>query len=180
MRQLVFEITRFVLLLTLMSTGIGSTVGLSKNVSSDQKSNAIIPKALNFQSDLSKQQLTGRIILLYVSAPDCVFCKKLEKEVLLPLLRSGDYADKIILRKIEWHGEQNIIDFDGAPIKERDFMSRYNIQATPTLLFLGANGTQYHQPLLGYRGGQFYWYYFDAAIKQSNRNLENPQHDKSL
>jgi len=144
----------------------------------DQENFVDIPRALNFQSDSVEQRITGRIILLYVSAPDCVYCKKLEKEIIFPLLRSGDYADKIILRKIEWHGSRSLTDFAGESTKEQDFLIPYDIKATPTLLFLGADGVELHQPLLGYRGGQFYWYYFDAAIKQSNLNLQTSKSHK--
>ncbi len=133
----------------------------------------VIPLASDFQSDRLDQQDSKRVILLYVSAPRCAFCKKLEKEIIFPLLKSGEYKDKIILRKIDWHGNEKILDFNGEAIKPSQLLEQYQIRITPTLLFLGANGKELHKRLLGYRGGEFYWYYFDAAINKSNLRLDS-------
>ena len=132
----------------------------------------VIPLASDFQADGLEQQISKRVILLYVSAPHCAFCKKLEKEIIFPLLKSGEYKDKIILRKIDWHGSENILDFNGESIKPSRFLEQYQIRITPTLLFFGANGKEIHKRLLGYRGGEFYWYYFDAAINKSNLGFD--------
>lgn len=131
----------------------------------------IIPKTKNLYEDGINQQKTKRVILLYVSSPHCSFCKKLEKEVLLPLLRSGEYQDKIILRKIDWTSSIPIKDFSGKALIPATFLEQYNIQITPTLLFLDARGNQFIEGLLGYRGGEFFWYYFDVAIDKAHKNL---------
>ena len=40
------------------------------------------------------------------------------------------------------------------------------------MLFLNSKGEQINQRLLGYRGGEFYWYYLDVAIDKANRYLK--------
>jgi thioredoxin-related protein len=132
----------------------------------------VIPFAADFHSDMLDQQNSKRVILLYVSAPHCAFCKKLEKEIIYPLLKSGEYKNKIILRKINWRGNDDILNFNGESLKPSQLLEQYQIRITPTLLFLGANGKELHKRLLGYRGGEFYWYYFDAAIGKSNLRLD--------
>jgi thioredoxin-related protein len=140
-------------------------------VSSFARASEAIPLAINLAEDGKVQQHTNRSILLYVSAPHCVFCKKLEKEVLFPLIRSGEYQDKIILRKIDWTSSTPIKNFSGNSMIPKAFLKDYNIQITPTLLFLDANGNQIIERLLGYRGGEFFWYYFDVAIEKANKRL---------
>ena len=155
----------FCLLLSLFSFAQASEPSKDNDV-------PVIPLASDFQTDSLEQQISKRVILLYVSSPHCAFCKKLEKEIIFPLLKSGEYKDKIILRKIDWHGYKNILDFNGQSIKPSKFLDQYQTRITPTLLFLGANGKEMHKRLLGYRGGEFYWYYFDAAIDKSNLRLD--------
>ena len=156
----------FCLILSSSKISLASETSLDNNL-------PVIPLASDFHSDMLDQQSTNRVILLYVSAPHCAFCKKLEKEIIFPLLKSGEYKDRIILRKIDWHGENNILDFYGQSIIPSQFLEQYQIRITPTLLFLGANGKETHKRLLGYRGGEFYWYYFDAAINKSNMTLDS-------
>ncbi len=140
-------------------------------VSSFAKASETIPLTIDLSEDGKIQQQTNRIILLYVSAPHCAFCKKLEKEVLFPLIRSGEYQDKIILRKIDWTSSISIKNFSGKSMNPKAFLKNYNIQITPTLLFLDTNGNQVIDKLLGYRGGEFFWYYFDVAIEKANKRL---------
>ena len=155
----------FWLLLSLCNFAQASELSTDNNL-------PVIPLASDFHSDMLDQQKSKRVILLYVSAPHCAFCKKLEKEIIFPLLKSGEYKDKIILRKIDWHGTDSIFDFNGLSVKPSQFLEQYKIRITPTFIFLGANGKELHKRLLGYRGGEFYWYYFDAAIDKSNLRLD--------
>jgi len=133
---------------------------------------ALIPLLSDLSVDAKHQQKTNRVIMLYVSAPHCAFCKKLEKEIFDPLLYSGEYDDRIILRKVDWHSSSMIKNFDGIKQLPQDFLKAYEIKITPTLLFLDSTGRQILKPLLGYRGGEFYWFYFDAAINKANNRLK--------
>jgi len=156
LRNLLFSFVLFVF--DLPGSGIcqaTETIALAKNLAEDGKI----------------QQQSNRTILLYVSAPDCAFCKKLEKEVLFPLIFSGEYLDRIILREIDWTSSIPIKDFSGEMVLPKTFLNQYNIQITPTLLFLDATGNPLVDRLLGYRGGEFYWYYLDMAIKKANMLL---------
>ena len=140
----------------------------------------LIPVVKNLSEDGKIQLQTNRIILLYVSAPTCAFCKNLEKKVISPLIRSGKYLDEIILRKIDRTSSIPIKDFSGNEMIPSVFLKRYDIQITPTLLFLDAKGSQVIEPLLGYRGGEFFWYYFDIAINKANKRLENSSSSNKL
>ena len=168
MPSLTVNLIRFILLIILSTCHISFAT-----VPSIDNQSLIIPLASNFQVDARQQLQNKRVIMLYVSAPHCAYCKKLEKEIIFPLLKSREYDNKIMLRKIEWHGDREIVDFDGHILKSSQFLARYKVKVTPTLIFLGENGEEIHRPLLGYRGGEFYWYYFDAAIEKSNRWLND-------
>ena len=108
-----------------------------------------------------------KVFLLYVSAPGCSYCERLEQQILEPLLVSGNYADKLLLRKINWESELEVANFSGEPQLPVDLLLDYKIIATPTLLLLDKNGRQLAEPIVGYNGSDYYWYYLDLAIEQS-------------
>ena len=138
---------------------------------SNNASEIDLPEAQNLQADSQLHQSSGRVILLYVSSPDCAFCARLEEEVIGPLIKSGEYNNKIILRNMIWESSVPVINFSGEKQLPVDFLLAYKIVATPTLLFLNGDGTEVAKGITGYQGDDFYWYYLDLAIEQANDSI---------
>ncbi len=113
------------------------------------------------------------VILLYVSAPQCPYCIKLEEEILQPLINSGDYRGRLILAKINWLSPEKITNFQGQQQSIKSFLKTYKIKFTPTLLFLNHSGEEVQNAFVGYQANEFYWYYFDRAIEKSNKLIRN-------
>jgi thioredoxin-related protein len=132
----------------------------------------IIPTLINLQQDANLQQSSGRGILLYVSLSGCNYCAQLEEDVLRPMISSGDYKDKVIIRKINWQSSLPIIDFNGKEQLSADFLLPYQIKATPTLLFLQEGGVESVPAIVGYQDNGFYWYYLDKAIGGLKHNID--------
>lgn len=136
---------------------------------------AKIPLLTNLQEDASLQRSSDLGILLYVSLPNCSYCAQLEEDIIRPMIASGDYKDKVIIRKINWQSSLPIIDFNGNKQLPVDFLLGYQIKVTPTLLFLQQNGVESVPAIVGYQDNGFYWYYLDKAIDELKSNI-----DKSL
>jgi len=144
------------------------SISLSAN---EAASNIQITKATELFADGNQSKANKSVIILYVSAPDCPFCKKLEKEVLFPFLKSGDYKDKAILRKISWRSSEPIINFKDEPSTPIHFLKSYDLKITPTLLFLDSDGNEVFDRIIGYSGNEFFWYYLDVAIEKANSKI---------
>ena len=155
------------MLLLILPLSLGLTLQLKAKQHQD------IIKVSNLQTDGDYQKQNNAVILLYVSAPECPYCKKLEKEVLTPLTKSNDYTDKVILREITWRSSESIINFKGQADTPRNLLKSYDIKVTPTLLFLDAYGKELSPSIVGYSSNEFFWYYLDAAIRKSNIKLES-------
>ena len=130
---------------------------------------SLIPQAENLQQDARTAQRRGIPILLYVTLPDCHFCAKLEQKVLLPMLRSGDYQDRVLLREVNWESKQPLIDFSGDSVVPEILLQAYDIAVTPTLVFVGPDGKALAKPLVGYNGSDFYEYYLNKTLKWSTQ-----------
>jgi len=104
-------------------------------------------------------------ILLMFSASHCTYCVRLEEEFLKPMLRSGDYDDKVLIRKIRIDSYDKVRDFDGKRIAVDEFTDRYNVYVTPTVAFLDSSGNQLAPKRVGLTTPEFYGGYLDQSIE---------------
>jgi thioredoxin-related protein len=109
---------------------------------------------------------TGSIILLEMTATHCEYCILLEEEVLKPMLRSGDYVNKVLIRQLKIDSNLNIKDFDGSTTTPVELSSRYRIAVTPTLLILNEHGHELTRRIIGVQSLDFYAGYLDAALNK--------------
>ena len=103
-------------------------------------------------------------ILLMFSAEYCSYCERLEEDFLKPMLRSGEYEDKVLIRKIKIDGFGTVRDFDGKKISIDEFTDRYNVSVTPTVVFLDGRGAQVAPKRVGISTPDFYGGYLDQSI----------------
>jgi len=106
------------------------------------------------------------IVLVY-AAEDCEHCEQLERDVLEPLLLSGELKNNVILRKFMIDAIESITDFSGKEQDAEYYSIMRDVEVTPTIEFVDANGTQLVPPMVGYQGIEMYLSYFNAAIKAS-------------
>lgn len=126
----------------------------------------------DLQADARRSREAGVPILLVVSQHHCPFCKLLREEILEPMLLSGDYASRVIVRELFLDGDQALRDFDGKEIGPDDLAERYGAFLTPTLLFLDHRGRELTERMLGINTVDFYGYYLDASIKAARSRLQ--------
>ena len=112
-------------------------------------------------------------ILLVFSSATCPYCKLQEDEILKPMLISGDYDNKVIIRKVLILEEPELIDFRGTTVSMDNFVDRYSVQVPPTILFLDQNGTELTQRLVGINTVEMFGRDVDVAIELSLKKLQN-------
>lgn len=110
-------------------------------------------------------------ILLMFSADHCPYCVRVKEEFLKPMLRSGDYDDRVVIRRIELGVYDRIRDFDGSEIYRADLSGRYSIWVTPTLVYLDHTGKQLAEKMVGLTTPDFYGGYIDMAIETARDKL---------
>ncbi|MBV1931905.1 MAG: thioredoxin fold domain-containing protein [Porticoccaceae bacterium] len=103
-------------------------------------------------------------VVLYISRTDCHFCYLLEEEVLNPLLRSGEYTDKIIFRNLVLDSTELVVDFKGNLVAPADMARILEVELTPTLLFLNNENQELLPRIVGYQRSEYYFYYLEETI----------------
>ena len=114
-------------------------------------------------------------ILIMYAAEHCEYCERLEADLLGPMYRSGQYKDRVIIRKVMIDGFGDIKDFNGKLVEVDNFAFARGVQVTPTLQFVDANGKQLAPEMVGYNTPEMYAAYIESAIDDSKRAiLTNP------
>ncbi len=122
----------------------------------------------------------GAPIIIYATRADCSFCRLLEKEVLKPLILSGKYAGQFTLLPLPLDEPQNVVKFAGKAVSASTLVARYQLQLTPTLVFVDNQGSELAPRLIGYQSGAFYEHYLDQAIREAgNRTPTQSQEDSN-
>lgn len=110
-------------------------------------------------------------ILLYVSRSDCTFCRRFEKAVLGPLVRSGEFDDQAVIVELMWDRPGTVIDFEGRQTTPDALATQYDAKLTPTLLFLDGAGRRLQPRMVGYADSDFASYYLEKALTDARAEL---------
>jgi thioredoxin-related protein len=103
-------------------------------------------------------------ILLMVSQEHCEFCELMKQEVLNPMLLSGEYSDKVLMRELLIDPGEQVTNFAGQQQSAQAFSSGYKVWVTPTLLFLDPQGEETAERILGINTVDYLLFYVEDAI----------------
>ncbi len=129
-----------------------------------------IQQVQNLASESQQANSQDKVYLLYISRLACPYCARLKKNVLHPMLMSKEYEGQVELRELTWEGGQ-VIGFNGRPYQSIEIINDFAVVGTPTLLFLDDKGRELTPRIVGYDSEDFYWFYFDRAIKNATKEL---------
>ena len=84
---------------------------------------------------------------------------------------SGEYDNKVIIRKVMIDSYASVRDFSGNKMESSDLAHRYNIKVTPTVMLVDSRGNELAPKILGINTVDFYSAYLDQAIELSQLSL---------
>lgn len=147
--------SRFILVLILL-TGLFARPLLAGDVR--------IEKVVDLQSLGEMAEDKKLPILIMFSQDDCPYCTIMEESYLKPMLRSGQYIDKVIIRKVKIDDMNTFTDFNGDRVESDHLTSRYRAWVTPTLIFVNSEGKEMVPKLVGIGTEGFFAGDIDNAI----------------
>jgi len=161
----------YTLLLTGALLGVLPGLLLAPAARGDGAPKVHIPDASDFQADAHLAAKRKLPLMVVFTADFCSYCEELEADYIRPMIISGDYTDKVIIRRVKLDSYGNLRDFDGQKISVDDFSLRYRVSVTPTVVFLDPQGKQLVKPLIGISTPSFYGGELDSAIDTSLERL---------
>jgi thioredoxin-related protein len=112
-------------------------------------------------------------ILVLFTAVECGYCEKLKHEVLEPMFLDDHENRLAVVREVDINTGGKMTDFNGEPIRSRQFKDRYEVFATPTLMILDAKGSPLTSPIIGYNSVEQYQTLLESALEKSRMKLQN-------
>ena len=129
-----------------------------------------IAKNLQFYGQLSDHEKLP--LLLYFSAEWCAYCELLNEAVIQPTMLGGGLDNGLILMlKLDDHTP--LIDFDGAKISPQDFANKYDVDVTPTILYLDARGKEIAPKIVGISNIDYYYYDLHQHAEIAKNKMRN-------
>lgn len=111
-------------------------------------------------------------LMIKFSTSWCTYCRALEEQVLEPMLKSGDYDDKVILRKVMVDDGERMRDFDGDEISTSRFANHAGVELYPTIVFYDGNGREISERIVGVTVLDYVPQYIDEALERAARELQ--------
>lgn len=132
-----------------------------------------IVMAEDLAQDASISLAQNKPIVFFVTADHCPYCEQLRQEYFK--FSPGD--ERFLLRELELDEYHSVVGFDGKKINHQLLADRYDISLTPTVAFVGPDGKQLADAIIGVITMDFYHYYFEKALGESISQLkeENPK-----
>ena len=132
-----------------------------------------IQEVKDFAELLQQARREKKIIMLEMSASYCGFCKTLEKYMIKPMLRSGDYTQNVLIRKLDIDSYYPMQDLSGQPSTPSKIAYKLGVELTPTLLFLDGRGQEVSERIVGVNTLELFGGYVDAALEEGHRIMLN-------
>jgi thioredoxin-related protein len=126
-----------------------------------------LTEATDLAADAATAREQRKIILLLISQQHCPYCTAIKREVLLPINGSPEYENKLIIREIYIDLGTGVRSFQGELVDSRDFAYGYDVELTPTLLFLDPNGEELTERRIGVGNLEYYHYLLDRDIDRA-------------
>ena len=132
------------------------------NASETIKSALIEENDFQALSKNMKEKNLGLVLMLH--AEHCPYCIQMENEILSPMIKSGEYEKKVIIRKLQIDEARDVTDFSGNTVEPSDISDRFKAFVTPTLVFLDHQGNERVKQMVGINTVELFGAYLDIEI----------------
>lgn len=141
---------------------------------SNVKAGEILPLAVDLQKTAKTAEKHNIPVVVFFTATWCNYCKKLEENIIHPLLERTDienYAEfrQIVMDKAHWQMK----DFAGNSIEMKTFAPSQKVKVAPTTYVYNSKGELIAEPILGLTLEEFYPGNLEKAINQGLKALGN-------
>jgi len=136
-----------------------------------EQDECMVPEADDWSLAAAEAREHKEPIVVIFTSRHCGYCDRLKAEVLRPAMLSGEYTDRALLRRFDIGHSGKVVDFDGDRVRARQFVRRYQVFATPTVLFLDDQGKEVAKRIVGVNNIDMYAGYLRDAIEASRAEL---------
>lgn len=89
----------------------------------------------DLREDHEEAAAQGKTLLVMIEQRGCIYCTKMHEEVFPDPEIDAALRDDFFVVQINMFGDVEVTDFDGETLSEKDMVTRWNANFTPTLMF---------------------------------------------
>jgi len=157
-------IIQFVLALMLL-------VSTSLNVASASTESEV--ETVNDMRVLEEQASAADLpVLLLFTAEECDYCEAIRAHYLEPMIRTGQYASSLLFRQLYVDEFRYLRNRRGELVGGDQMALKFDVEVTPTILFIDASGKELAQRIVGLSGADYFDKTLSTHISQAQSNYQ--------
>jgi thioredoxin-related protein len=90
----------------------------------------------DMREDLAEANAEGKRMMVIFEQRGCIYCTKMHEEVFVDPDVEKLIRDNFFVVQMNLFGDEEVTDFDGTVLPEKDMAVRWNVVFTPTMLFM--------------------------------------------
>ncbi len=90
----------------------------------------------DMNEDLADANARGKRLMILFEQRGCIYCKKMHEEVFPDPDVAKIINEKYFIVQMNLFGDEEVTDFDGVTLPEKEMARRWGIVFTPTMMFL--------------------------------------------
>lgn len=111
-------------------------------------------------------------VLLLFTAEECDYCEAIRAHYLEPMIRSGQYASSILFRQLYIDEFRYLRNHRGELVGGDQMALKFDVEVTPTILFIDANGKEMAERIVGLSGADYFDKTLTTHISQAQSNFQ--------
>ncbi|MBL8486728.1 MAG: hypothetical protein JNK22_06560 [Rhodocyclaceae bacterium] len=128
-----------------------------------------LPPARDLPAEAGEAADSGQPLVVMFSRRDCSWCEQVRRLHLAPLAR--EKAGPVPVRQVDIDRGTPLVDPQGRATTHRAYARGAGVRLVPTVFFLGPDGRQVAEPIVGAVGSDFYGAYLERGIEQGRRRV---------
>jgi thioredoxin-related protein len=131
-----------------------------------------VPALTDLRADLAQMRQRHLPMVLLVHAPGCGYCHYVMEEHLKPMILSGKYVNRALIRQVAADDADDLIDAQGRTVSGHAFARSLGVRFYPTVLMLGPDGQVLGEPLVGVANIDLYGTQLEFALQKAEARLK--------
>lgn len=127
--------------------------------------------AHDLKADAQAACASGRPLLVFFAAHGCPYCRVVEEDYLIPMLRQPQ-SERPIIRVVTIDDLGSLRDFNGKRVEIADFARQQGASLTPQVKLFGPDGKELVPGLVGLMTQDFYGGYLEDAIATATQKMQ--------
>lgn len=128
---------------------------------------ATLPPALDLRRELDAALASHQPLVVMVSLDGCAYCRIVRDHYLAPMHQQQGLP----VVQVDMRSRRLFKDVDGRSIVHDEFVRARRVTVAPTVLFLGPQGEELAERLVGGSIPDFYGAYLDQRLEQARTRL---------